>query len=62
LIPDGEVRQQVNDRATLVLAYVAKQVKSSRPAWSSRVIQRLEERLGVHGKYWSFDLPPSWPG
>ncbi|KAI0234744.1 hypothetical protein LSAT2_014923 [Lamellibrachia satsuma] len=48
---DDEVTQQLNDRATLVLASVAKQVINSRPAWASSVVQRLEQRLGVHDPY-----------
>ena len=50
-ISDEEVTQQVNDRATLVLASVAKKVQHSRSEWASGVVQRLEQRIGVHGMY-----------
>ena len=51
LLTDKEMTEQVNDRATLVLASVAKKVKHSHSKWASSVIQRLENRLGVHGIY-----------
>ena len=43
--------EQVRDRATLVLASVAKRVKRSHSKWATSVIQRLENRLGIHGIY-----------
>ena len=43
--------EQVGDRATLVLASVAKRVKRSHSKWATSVIQRLENRLGIHGIY-----------
>ena len=43
--------EQVRDRATLVLASVAKRVKRSHTKWATSVIQRLENRLGIHGIY-----------
>ena len=48
-ISDDEETQQVNDRATLVLASVAKKVQHSRSKWASSVVQRLEKRIAVHG-------------
>ncbi|KAK2165104.1 hypothetical protein NP493_1383g00012 [Ridgeia piscesae] len=48
---DEEVTQQVNDRATLVLATVAKKVQHSRSEWASSVVLRLEQRIGVHDPY-----------
>ena len=48
-VADDELRQQVNDRATLVLASVAKKVRKTHPRWANDVVQRLETRLGIHG-------------
>ena len=53
---DEEVTQQVNDRATLVLASVAKKVQHSRSEWASSIVQRLEQRIGVHGVYRTYTL------
>ena len=46
---DEEMTEQVRDRTTLVLAYVAKKMKQSQ--WARGVIQKLENRLGIHGIY-----------
>ena len=51
LLTDTEMTEQVGDRATLVLASVAKRVKRSHSKWATSVIQRLENRLGIHGIY-----------
>ena len=48
-VTDAELKQQVNDRATLVLASVAKKVRKTHPRWANDVVQRLETRLGIHG-------------
>ena len=48
---DEEMMEQVRDRTTLVLAYVAKRMKHSHSKWARGVIQKLENRLGIHGIY-----------
>ena len=51
LLTDEEMTEQVKDRTTLVLATVAKKVKHSHSKWANSVVQKLENRLGVHGIY-----------